>query len=233
MQVIVADCSAKYTGRGDTTLPRGIRAILIKSDGSVSIHNDNSNKPLNYMKTASVFKDKNELGEEIWTFDARHESLSITIHEIFSMFDKELLDKETEPGLVRDGTEAQLQEWLFSNTGTLGFGYLPIQREFNTGAGAVDLLVLSPEGYPVAVEVKRVAMLGAVDQIQRYVESMKTLPPMLFNDPITDTPVELDFTKTIGLVAALDLRPKMLALAEKRDIPTVVIPPYWKDTVES
>lgn len=229
MQVIVAECSAIYSGRGDSTLARGLRAVFIKSDGSVSIHNDNSNKPMNYMKTASKTVTENAVGEEVWTFDARHESLQITLHKVYNSFEQPLLGKDDDPGLTRDGTEAHLQEWLFANPETLGMGYSSIEREFQTGAGAVDILAVTPEGVPVAVEVKRVAMLGAVDQIQRYVESMKTLPNQIVKDPQSEHSIELDFRKTIGLVAAIDLRPKMLALAEKRSVPTVVIPTYWRN----
>ena len=228
MQVIVADCSAIYSGRGDSTLARGLRAIFIKSDGSVSIHNENSNKPLNYMKTASKVITTNAQGEEVWTFDARHESLCITLHKICNSFEEQLLTKEDEPGLTRDGTEAHLQEWLFSNPSALGPGFVTIEREFNTGAGAVDILAIKPDGTPVAVEVKRVAMLGAVDQVQRYIESMKLLPNKFVTDPASGQLIELKFENTVGLVAALDLRPKMLVLAEKRGVPTVEIPAYWR-----
>lgn len=228
MRIIIAECSAIYSGRGDSTLGRGLRAIFIKSDGSVSIHNDNSNKPLNYMKTASQINTINDLGEDVWTFDARHESLCITLHKSYSSFEEQLLNKEDEPGLTRDGTEAHLQAWLFAHSEVLGMGFMPVEREFNTGAGAVDILALTPEGIPVAVEVKRVAMLGAVDQVHRYVESMKLLPSKMIPHPETNELIELDFTQTVGLVAALDLRPKMLALAEKRGVPTVEIPAYWR-----
>lgn len=228
MQVIVAECSAIYSGRGDSSLARGLRAIFIKTDGSVSIHNDNSNKPLNYMKTASQTRGTNEEGEEVWTFDARHESLQITLHRIHNSFEETLLTKEEEPGLVRDGTEVQLQAWLFDHPSALGPGFRVLEREFNTGAGAVDILALDMDNRPVAVEVKRVAMLGAVDQTRRYVESMKNLEPRIFSVPGTDELIEVDFKETSGLVAALDLRPKMLALAEKREMPTVTIPAYWR-----
>lgn len=227
MEIFIAECSAIYSGRGDTKLERGLRAIMIKSDGSVSIHNDVSNKPLNYMKTATKETHLNSAKEEVWTFDARHESLQITLHEIHSAMKADLLGKD-EPGLIRDGTEAQLQKWVFENTSILGEGYLPVEREFDTGAGAVDILALSPDGAPVAIEIKRVAMLGAVDQIKRYVESMKTLAPEMITHPKTGERIQLDFSETIGFVAALDLRPKMLALAEKRGVPTIVIPHYWR-----
>lgn len=228
MRITIAECSAVYVGRGASTLARGMRAILVKSDGSVSIHNDNSNKPLNYMKTASQVVTTNEAGEEVWSFDARHETLHITIHQIHGSFDEQLLDKATEPGLKVDGTEAQLQQWLFEHPELLGPGIVPIQREFQTGAGAVDILAVGPDGLPIAVEIKRTATAAAADQVRRYVENMQALPAAVLPHPVTGNPVALDFSGTTGLIAALDLRPKLLDLALKRGLPTVTVPAYWR-----
>lgn len=228
MRVVFAECSAVYAGRGDTTLKRGLRAIVIKRDGSVSIHNDSANKPLNYMKMASLEKTLSDEGHEVWKFDARHESLAITIYEILGEVDHELVDKDSDPGGEASGTEAHLQKWLFENPSALGEGYRALQREFATGAGSVDLLVLSPEGRPVAVEVKRVATLGAVDQVRRYVDSMRALENRIMVDPNSGEEVPVNFSETTGLIAALDLRPKMLELAAKRGLPSVLIPAYWR-----
>lgn len=228
MRVVIAECSAIYSGRGDSTLERGLRAILIKSDGSVSIHNDNSNKPLNYMKTASQLVTVNGDGEEVWSFDARHELLQITIHRIHGSFEEQLLDKATEPGLKVDGTEAQLQQWLFDHPESLGLGIVTLQREFQTGAGAVDILAVDAAGLPIAVEIKRVAAAGAADQVRRYVENMRTLPSAEFVSA-AGTAHRLDFSQTTGMIAALDLRPKLLDLALKRGVPTVSVPAYWRN----
>lgn len=229
MRAIVATCSAVYSGRGDSTLAPGKRLILIKSDGSVSIHNENSNKPLNYMKTASQTVSFNGDGEEVWIFDARHETLAITIHERHASFEEDLLTKETDPGLRVDGTEAHLQQWIFDHPEILGEGIVTLQREFQTGAGAVDILAMTENAEPIAVEIKRTAAAGAADQVRRYVENMKTLSPTDFEHPITGVMVPLDFTKTTGLIAALDLRPKLLDLATKRGVTTVEVPTYWRN----
>lgn len=212
MRVVVAECSAIYTGRGDTRLSRGVRAILIKEDGSVSIHNEVGNKPLNYMKCATLSESYTD-DAFVWTFDTRHESLRIELHQIVSDFNVPLIAED--PGLVRDGTENQLQEWLAENVHLLGEGYTLVQREYPTGNGPVDLLVLDEEERPVAVEVKRVAMLGAVDQVRRYVEALKS------NDGD-------EWAETTGMIAALDIRPRTLELAQKRGISTFTIPAYWR-----
>lgn len=216
MELIVADCSAIYTGRGDTKLPRGIRSIIIKKDGSVSIHNDEGNKPLNYMKKAHFIKTTNAVGDEVWTFDTRHESLSITIYKILTTVNQNLM--ENDPGLERDGTENQLQEWLSCHTETLGDGFSLVQREYPTGNGPVDLLVFDSLETPVAVEVKRVAMLGAVDQCRRYVDALR------------ENSTDENFKNTYGMIAALDIRPRTIEYAIKRDIKLVVIPESWRDS---
>lgn len=237
MRLVIADCSAVYSGRGDTTLPRGVRSILVKADGSVSIHNDAGNKPLNYMKTASFVETVNELGEKVWTFDSRKEFLSITIHSLLMMTEMDLM--KDDPGLVRDGTEDHLQEWLAKNPHILGNGFSLVSREFQTGKGPVDLLIVDPDGFPVTVEVKRVAMLGSVDQCRRYVDSLKD--PDNFSaieKYFSDHDLSMDdyglnkekFAATRGMVASVDIRPKTLEWANKHKIETVVVPSDWNSS---
>lgn len=50
MRIIVADCSAEYSGRLNASLPAAKRVLLIKADGSVLIFSElGSYKPLNWM----------------------------------------------------------------------------------------------------------------------------------------------------------------------------------------
>lgn len=220
MKVIIADCSAIYTGRGDTSLPRGVRSIIVKEDGSVSIHNDVGNKPLNYMKEAQFSEVENADGEIVWNFDSRKESLSIVLHRTLMMTEMPLM--QNDPGLIRDGTENHLQEWISRYPELLGEGYRFVEREFATGNGPVDLLVLDAKGLPVVVEVKRVAMLTAVDQCRRYVEAVK-------DQGVHDHEKGfIDFSHARGMIAAVDIRPKTLEWAKKKDIEPVLIPSTWK-----
>lgn len=213
MRIVIASCSAIYTGRGDTKLKQATRAIMFKDDGSISIHNDKSNKPLNYMGKGNVFTETIEDDVVIWTFDTRKESLEIQMHEIISdtAFDLDLDD----PGLIRDGTEDHLQEWLADNTEVLGAGYTLVKREYDTGAGPIDLLVLDELGRPVGVEVKRVAMLGSVDQATRYLTALQEIE---------------GFEDVRVMVAGLDIRPNTIKLAEKRHVQCFTLPENWKDT---
>lgn len=219
MKIVFADCSAVYTGRGDSKLPRATRAIILKNDGSVSIHNEVGNKPMNYMKTADWAPARDADGNEVWEFDSRRESLKVTLYEIFSEASHDLVLND--PGLERDGTEKHLQEWLTKHPECLGEGYTILGSEYPTGTGPVDILALDPDGRPVAVEVKRTAMVGAVDQCRRYLDS--------FKDPSVDHgPEKRDYSNTLGMIAAVDIRPKTLEWAVKHSIMTVTVPSNWR-----
>lgn len=213
MRVIIAELSVIYTGRGDTYLPPAIRALILKGDGAVSIHDDAGNKPLNYMNGGKYELTERELddGTLHWSFDTRQESIQVSLHRIISDTAHEL--EADAPRLERDGTEHQLQEWLAAHPEAIGTGYTFIAREYATGAGPVDILVADADGRPVVVEVKRTAMLGACDQVGRYVAAIREQP---------------GYEETVGIIAALDIRPKTQALADKRGIQTVTLPAYWR-----
>lgn len=221
MRIIVARVTAIYSGRGETVLPMGKRAVIIKDDNSVSIHNDKSIKPLNYMKEAVIQESINDNGEKVLLFDANREYLQVTLHEVYSEFSSVLMNNN-EPGLERDGTENHLQEWLYNNPWVFGENYTSIAREYATGNGPVDLLITTPEGIPIAVEVKRTATMNAIDQVRRYVEALKTHT----DEELPGT----DFTKTQGIVTALDIRPKVYTMktTSTKKIQKVVIPDNWK-----
>lgn len=218
MQLTVARCSVSYTGRGDTMLPEAVRVIIVKADGAVSIHHDQGNKPLNYMGKDNVFTQVEGEDALYWNFDTKiksertriTENLQIRITEILSQVDLPVdVDNSV---LERDGTEHQLQAWLAENPEVLGEGFTFVQREYPTGAGPVDLLVQDASGTPVVVEVKRVAMLGAVDQATRYISALQESE---------------GFEDAKAIVAALDIRPNTQKLADKRGVRTVVLPKYW------
>ena len=139
MRVITALCSAIYAGRGATTLGEAVRAIIIKDDGSVALHNDVSNKPLNYMGSGCVFTETVKDGSVVWIFDGRKENLQVFITEIINDITIPL-DKGV-VGLERDGTESHLQEWLTNNLHVFGENYTFGGREVPTGAGQVDILL--------------------------------------------------------------------------------------------
>lgn len=210
MRILIADCTVIYTGRGDTKLKHAKRLIMLKKDGTIAIHHDKGVKPLNYMSGGGTFIEtlKSD-GSTVWVVENRKENLTIHITQVWSDTETDVDENNSE--LIRDGTEKQLQEWLTVNPEALGEGFTVIGKEVITGAGAVDILALNRNSEPVAVEVKRTAMLGAVDQASRYVEALKT---------------QEGYENITGMVAALDVRPNTIKLAEKRNIAWVQIEGY-------
>ena len=133
------------------------------------------------------------------------ETLTVTIAEILSDTAVEL---GVDPGLVKDGVEAHLQELLAEQLHLLGDGWRLIRREYPTPIGPVDIMCRDHTGEHVAVEMKRQAGIDAVEQLTRYLE-------LLNRDPLL-SPVH-------GILAAQTIRPQARTLAEDRGIRCVVV----------
>jgi len=190
------------------------RLIMMKADGSVSIHaDDRAYKPLNWMSppcTLSVIDPDDEERAagitEVWHVRGNSdETLRITVSEVYSDVNDDL---GVDPGLVKDGVEAHLQALLAENPEVFGSGYRLVQREYFTPIGPVDLLLRSPGGGYAAVEVKRRGEIDGVEQLTRYLE-------LLRRDPLLGS-VE-------GIFAAQVIKPQARTLAIDRGIACVVI----------
>jgi len=58
VRIIVADCSAEYSGRLNASLPLAKRVLLIKADNSLLIFSElGSYKPLNWMAAPCTLRD--------------------------------------------------------------------------------------------------------------------------------------------------------------------------------
>ena len=127
MRLVIARCSVDYVGRLTAHLPLATRLLLIKADGSVSIHaDDRAYKPLNWMSPPCRL----ETAPGVWTVTNKAgERLVITLEEIQHDSTHEL---GSTPGLVKDGVEAHLQQLLAEHIQTLGFGYRLVRREYPT-----------------------------------------------------------------------------------------------------
>lgn len=205
MRLLIAECTVTYDGRLSAYLPRAIRLIMFKSDGSVLIHSDGgSYKPLNWMSPPCVVREVVEASEFVVT-NKGGEVLTIEIHEIVSDHSHEL---GIDPGLVKDGVEAQLQKLLAENLSPLGEGYTLVRREYPTAIGPVDILCKSAQGETVAVEIKRRGEIDGVEQLTRYLE-------LLNRDPLI-APVR-------GIFAAQEIKPQARVLAEDRGIGCVTL----------
>lgn len=211
MRIVIAKCSAFYTGRTETETNPAIRAIIIKDDGAVSVHCDVGNKPLNYMGAKNKFTETLEEDTVVWSFDTTTENLTLRLHEVISDSDH-VLEKE-DTGTVNHGTEYHLQAWLADNPEAVGEGFTLVQREFETGEGRVDLLMKDSAGGFVVVEVKRVALSPAVTQVKRYREALQQVS---------------GYENVRAKIAALEVRNSAIKMAEKHNVEYVVIDAGWK-----
>jgi hypothetical protein len=195
---VIARCQVDYAGRLTAHLPMATRLLLVKSDGSVSVHSDDrAYKPLNWMSPPCWLIEDGKL----WIVENKQgEKLVISIEEIYHDHAQEL---GAEPGLQKDGVEAHLQELLAEHIKTLGDGYTLVRREFPTAIGPVDIMARDPEGGSVAVEIKRRGEIDGVEQLTRYLE-------LLNRDPLL-APVQ-------GVFAAQLIKPQARTLAEDRGI---------------
>ncbi|MBA4504815.1 endonuclease NucS [Corynebacterium sanguinis] len=214
MRLVIAQCSVDYVGRLDAHLPSAKRLIMVKADGSVSVHaDDRAYKPLNWMTPPCTLKeeavidiDGEDTGEQLWIVEnGKGEQLRISIEEVLSETAVELGE---DPGLVKDGVESHLQELLAEHIDTLGADYRLIRREFPTAIGPVDILARDPNGHTVAVEVKRRGGIDGVEQLTRYVE--------LLNRDELLAPVR-------GVFAAQEIKPQARTLAEDRGFRCLVL----------
>ena len=123
MRLVIARCSVDYIGRLTAHLPLATRLLMIKADGSVSIHaDDRAYKPLNWMSPPCRLEE----GEGVWhVVNKAGEELRISIEEILHDTSYEL---GVDPGLVKDGVEAHLQELLAAHPATFGEGWSLVRR---------------------------------------------------------------------------------------------------------
>ncbi|MFC5910248.1 endonuclease NucS [Streptacidiphilus monticola] len=203
MRLVIARCTVDYAGRLTAHLPSAKRLLIVKSDGSVAVHSDDrAYKPLNWMSPPCALKEE----DGRWTVENKAgEKLIITLEEV-------LLDAEHElgidPGLIKDGVEAHLQELLADRMEVLGEGWSLIRREYMTAIGPVDILCRDGEGRTVAIEIKRRGEIDGVEQLTRYLE-------LLNRDPLL-APVR-------GVFAAQQIKPQARVLATDRGIDCVVL----------
>jgi RecB family endonuclease NucS len=203
VRLVIARCSVDYAGRLTAHLPLATRLLLVKADGSVSVHADGgAYKPLNWMSPPCTLREE----PDRWTVTNKAgEQLLITIEEV-------LLDAQHElgidPGLVKDGVEAHLQQLLADRCEVLGAGWRLVRREFPTDIGPVDLLCRDADGRHVAVEIKRRGEIDGVEQLTRYLERLD-------RDPLL-RPVR-------GVLAAQEIKPQARVLAQDRGIRCVVL----------
>jgi RecB family endonuclease NucS len=198
MRLVIARCSVDYAGRLTAHLPSALRLLIVKADGSVLVHSDGgSYKPLNWMSPPCRLAEK----DGRWVVTGKSgETLTVQLEEVISDSEFVLGD---DPGLVKDGVEAHLQELLAARLDVFGEGWRLVRREYPTPIGPVDLMCRDGQGVSVAIEVKRRGEIDGVEQLTRYLD-------LLNRDPLL-APVH-------GVFAAQEIRPQARTLAQDRGI---------------
>ena len=222
MRIIVADCSAEYTGRLNATLPQAKRVLLIKADGSVLIFSElGAYKPLNWMVAPCTMRVlRKEDGEDRAdtdsgvvadgcvlrvTADKTDDLLVISLEHVYS---DSTYDLGEDPGLVKDGVEDHLQRYLAEQIERIGEGATLVRREYPTAIGPVDIMAQDADGVHVAIEIKRHGGIDGVEQLTRYCD-------LLNRDPLLK-PVR-------GIFAAQTISPQARVLAEDRGFTCLIL----------
>ena len=206
MRLIVARCEVRYTGRLDALLPEALRLIMVKSDGSVMVHADHGGyKPSNWMTPPTVIEESDDHIVVRKHAGDTEDRLDIRIAEVLSDVTHDMGEAAA---LEKDGVEAHLQELLAEQPHWCGEGFRLVRREWATDIGPVDLMCRDEEDGWIAVEIKRVGTIDAVEQLSRYLERIRLDPAM-------------DGCR--GVLAAQQVKPQARVLAESRGIACVEV----------
>jgi RecB family endonuclease NucS len=206
MRLIVARCEVRYTGRLDALLPEALRLIVIKSDGSVMVHADHGGfKPSNWMTPPTVIEEADDHIVVRKRANGTEDRLDIRVAEVLSDVTHDMGEAAA---LEKDGVEAHLQELLAEQPRWCGEGLRLVRREWPTDVGPVDLMCRDEEDCWIAVEIKRVGTIDAVEQLTRYLERIRLDPAM---------------ADCRGVLAAQEIKPQARVLAESRGIVCVEV----------
>jgi len=204
MRLLVARCEVRYSGRLSAVLPEAVRLLILKADGSVLVHDDAGGfKPLNWMTAPTVVEDE---GDRLVVRKAKTDDvLDIRLAEVLSDV---VHDMGESAALQKDGVERDLQLELAAVPTALGEDLTLVKREWPTEVGPVDLMCKDAAGEWVAVEIKRIGTIDAVEQLTRYLGFIR-------EDPAKAC--------CRGILAAQTIKPQAVALAESRGIRCVEV----------
>ena len=206
MRLVVARCEVTYTGRLTAYLPAAIRLLVFKADGSVLVHADSGGyKPLNWMTPPTVIEESDGMIVVRKRAGRAEDRLEIRIAELLAEFEHELGE---DAGLEKDGVERHLQEALADLPEAVEPELRLVRREWPTDIGPVDLMCRDADDGWVAVEIKRVGTIEAVEQLSRYLE-------VLQRDPM--------LAGCRGILAAETVKPQARTLCEARGLGCVEV----------
>jgi endonuclease len=206
MRLIVARCEVTYSGRLNAFLPESTRLLMLKDDGAVLVHADAGGyKPLNWMTPPTVIETTDELVVVRKRAGRSEDRLEIRLLEVLSDVTHDMGEAAA---LEKDGVERDLQLLLAADPGAIEPGLRLVKREWPTDVGPVDLMCRDSGDGWVAVEIKRIGTIDAVEQLTRYLDCIRADPAR---------------AACRGILAAQQLKPQAVALAEQRGIATAEV----------
>jgi RecB family endonuclease NucS len=204
VRLIVARCEVTYSGRLSAVLPEALRLLMIKQDGSVMVHADSGGyKPSNWMTAPTVIEEEPGRIVVRKRAGASEDRLDIRVAEVVSDVTHDMGEAAA---LEKEGVERDLQLLLADRPDACGEGFRLVKREWPTDIGPVDLMCRDEDDGWVAIEIKRVGTIEAVEQLTRYLERIRLEPGL---------------GDCRGVLAAQTLKPQARVLAEARGIACV------------
>jgi endonuclease len=206
MRLIVARCKVRYSGRLNAVLPEALRLLMVKADGSFMVHADSGGyKPSNWMTAPTVIEEEPGRIVVRKRAGATEDRLEIDIAAVVSDVTHDMGEAAA---LEKDGVERDLQEALAGAPQFCGEGFRLVRREWPTDIGPVDLMCRDTQDAWIAVEIKRVCTIDAVEQLTRYLERIRRDPAM---------------ASCRGVLAAQSIKPQARVLAEARGLACVEV----------
>jgi RecB family endonuclease NucS len=211
VRLIVARCEVSYVGRLTTVLPPAVRLLMVKADGTFMVWADGGGavKPLNWMTPPTVLQEQRDGDGRLTGLTVRRQRqedrVEIAISEVLSDIEHEL---DSSSLLEKEGVERELQELLAGQPQRCGEGLRLVRREWPTDIGPVDLMCRDGDEEWVAVEIKRIATIDAVEQLTRYLDRIRLDPA---------------FGSCRGVLAAQQIKPQARVLAQARGIECVEV----------
>jgi len=187
-------CRVEYDGRAASTLDPGDRLVVLKPDGTVLVHTDEGQQPVNWQPPGCTHEPHVEDGQFVVRSRRTNpdEELIVRFERVVHATAYEATDAAD---LALTGTEEDLRQRILEDPSLLESGFEPRATERETPAGAVDIYGTDADDNAVVVELKR-RRVGpdAVSQLNRYVEALErdlhagtTVRGILVAPSVTDT----------------------------------------------
>ena len=204
-------CTVSYDGRAASELGPGDRHVLCKPDGTVLVHTDEGQQPVNWQPPGPTHEAWLD-GDDLLLRSVREtpdERLEIRFSRVAhaAAFAVEAADS-----LALSGTEADLKARILEEPTLIEHGFTPLSTERDTPAGAVDVYGEDADGDTVVLELKR-RRVGpdAVSQLRRYVDGLDR---------------ELHAETTVrGILVAPSVTPRAEELLAEHDLEFVSLSP--------